>query len=647
MMDDDRYHMLDNFGRDVRFTDAQKRCIDYDGREALVIKGTAGSGKTFMVAARVKDHFSKIRESNSDVRLAVFTYNKSVTDMITNLLDNNGVDLNDKLIHVDTADSYLSQLCSIMDIIPRAKSESDGARWYGGRKQGYKHNKSGYEPIDDDDRVSIVESVMKGLSYNDPSPYYRKDPRFMADEILWMFQNGLVDADDESKYLNMSREGRCKKYSVHLGKEARRKVFKVFVAYNEALMNKRRFEWDRLYAILYRDYMGSLDRSNKFDHVYIDEAQDLTLTKMRLLKELCKGDICVAMDKNQSIYGHRWSFQRDLGFVPKVMSLKVQFRNTRQIDLLSQDLKKADDSLLDSEDIYNVETSGYDGDLPVVVHCRNENSQMEFILDTVEKLQGKETTAILCRDYRYLNAFYQRLKTRVPNVQMFKKDQGFSMFDPGVKLITFYSAKGLGFNNVIIPYFEDGVFPRSSHAVINNLRKRKEGELPDDFNIEAAIADEMEDSRRLAYVGITRAGVRLFITYVGKPSPFLSEFDPEHYLLTDESLNIITDTRIVPVGERHPPVLVDDPNRLETFEQETEEVAAPTNTVAPEDGDVLTSRLVGLELYDRRDRNGTLWVVDGPGVKQRITELESLGFRFKYTAKGSRTTGHRPAYYLE
>lgn len=636
--------MRDNLGRDIRFTDAQKRCIDYDGREALVIKGTAGSGKTFMVATRVKNQFFEIRGSGSKKRLVVFTYNKSLTEMITALLRRNGVDLNDRRIQVVTVDSYISQLCSIKGIVPKADSNYHGT--YGHRGRGYgRQNNDGFNSINDEDRVAIVESVMKELSYNDPSPYYRKDPQFMADEILWMYQNGLVDDDDESKYLAMSREGRCKKYSVHLGKEARKKVFRVFIAYNNALLKKRRFEWDRLYALLYRDHMRSLDRSSKFDYVYIDEAQDLSLTKMRILKELCTEEICVAMDKNQSIYGHRWSFQRDLDFVPKVMNLKVQFRNSRQIDLLSQDLKKADDSLLEKEDIYDVEISGREGDLPHVVRCNSDSSQMEFVLKVVESREEGETTAIICRDYRYLNTYYERLKTRVANVQMFKKNEEFSMFEPGVKLITFYSAKGLGFHNVIIPNFDDGVFPRSSQAVINNLRKRKDGEFPEEFNPEAAIAEEVEDSRRLAYVGITRAGVRLFITYSGKPSPFLSEFDPDHYMLVDEGLNPTTDPRITSMSEGVAQKLVTDADRLETFEQVFEERFESTGTDV-EEGD-LTSMLTGLEVLDRRDVGGTLWVVDGPGVEQRISNLEAAGLRFKFVSKGSRATGHRPAYYLE
>jgi len=61
-----------------------------------------------------------------------------------------------------------------------------------------------------------------------------------------------------------------------------------------------------------------------------------------------------------------------------------------------------------------------------------------------------------------------------------------------VVMMTIHSAKGLEFPCVIIPGFEEGMFPSSRSA---------------------AEADEIEEERRLAYVAITRAKRELFCTY--------------------------------------------------------------------------------------------------------------------------------------
>src|SRR5262245_26441325 len=88
----------------------------------------------------------------------------------------------------------------------------------------------------------------------------------------------------------------------------------------------------------------------------------------------------------------------------------------------------------------------------------------------------------------------------------------------GVTLMTLHSAKGLEFPVVFLTGMEEGVFPHS----------RSLGD-----------ADQLEEERRLCYVGITRAKQRLFLSYalhrriqgygVGEPSRFLLEI-PESEL---------------------------------------------------------------------------------------------------------------------
>jgi len=89
--------------------------------------------------------------------------------------------------------------------------------------------------------------------------------------------------------------------------------------------------------------------------------------------------------------------------------------------------------------------------------------------------------------------------------------------DSSVVLMTLHTAKGLEYPAVFIVGLEDGVFP--------HLRSLGE-------------PDELEEERRLAYVGITRARERLYLsnawsrslfgsTQYNPPSRFLKEI-PEH-----------------------------------------------------------------------------------------------------------------------
>jgi DNA helicase II / ATP-dependent DNA helicase PcrA len=73
--------------------------------------------------------------------------------------------------------------------------------------------------------------------------------------------------------------------------------------------------------------------------------------------------------------------------------------------------------------------------------------------------------------------------------------------EEGVNLLTYHRAKGLEFDAVFLPRLERGEIP---------VRQARTDE-------------QVAEERRLLYVGITRAKRHLFLTWAGRPSPFLDE----------------------------------------------------------------------------------------------------------------------------
>jgi DNA helicase-2/ATP-dependent DNA helicase PcrA len=69
---------------------------------------------------------------------------------------------------------------------------------------------------------------------------------------------------------------------------------------------------------------------------------------------------------------------------------------------------------------------------------------------------------------------------------------------PGVTLATLHAAKGLEWNHLFLIGISDGVLP---------------------------MGNDLNEERRLFYVGVTRAKERIQITYAGKPSLFLAQFN--------------------------------------------------------------------------------------------------------------------------
>ena len=113
-----------------------------------------------------------------------------------------------------------------------------------------------------------------------------------------------------------------------------------------------------------------------------------------------------------------------------------------------------------------------------------------------------------------------------------------------VMLMTLHAAKGLEFDVVFLPCWEEGAFPSQR-------------------TLDEKGASGLEEERRLAYVGITRARKQIFISYAasrrvhglwqsGIPSRFLAELPDEH--LIEETEHGMASGTAKPVTFDHMPI---------------------------------------------------------------------------------------------
>jgi DNA helicase-2/ATP-dependent DNA helicase PcrA len=129
-----------------------------------------------------------------------------------------------------------------------------------------------------------------------------------------------------------------------------------------------------------------------------------------------------------------------------------------------------------------------------------------------------------------------------------------------VSLMTLHGAKGLEFDTVFLPGWEEGVFP--------NQRSLDEGGLK-----------SLEEERRLAYVGLTRARRRAIVSHAANrriyanwqssiPSRFLDEL-PETDVTRSGSAALARDARLAapPVFSSQFPLLARRPKVIEAWEQ--------------------------------------------------------------------------------
>lgn len=114
---------------------------------------------------------------------------------------------------------------------------------------------------------------------------------------------------------------------------------------------------------------------------------------------------------------------------------------------------------------------------------------------------------------------FESLPAFLEHVALVMEVQESSPADDYVSLMTLHGAKGLEFDAVFLPGWEEGLFPSQRTMDENGLAG-------------------LEEERRLAYVGLTRARKKAYISYVGNrrmygnwvsaiPSRFVGELPPE------------------------------------------------------------------------------------------------------------------------
>ena len=139
------------------------------------------------------------------------------------------------------------------------------------------------------------------------------------------------------------------------------------------------------------------------------------------------------------------------------------------------------------------------------------------------------------------------LQIFLEEISLIQDIDNYDSLEDAVTLMTLHSAKGLEFDYVFIAGMEENIFPHSRSLLDN---------------------EELEEERRLCYVGITRARKKIYITYAqqrmlygGATSPIPSRFiddipqelKTEHYSYStemDTTEDILTETTIDDVDVR-------------------------------------------------------------------------------------------------
>ena len=253
-------------------------------------------------------------------------------------------------------------------------------------------------------------------------------------------------------------------------------------------------------------FKNNPDRMPKFEHILVDEYQDVNLMQIELLDLLNAKNLFCVGDPRQSIFGWRGSkIKYILNFEEKypdseIITLSTNYRSSGQIvDLMNKSLESTKLPELRHSSPGHAEIK--------IVNFDSENEEMEFIIAKIMELDApKNEIFVLARTNRLISELSDRMKLR--NIRHIIRtedhNRDIEAARDEVTLATIHSIKGLEAEAVFVMGCSSINFPckASDHPIIELVKF-------DDY-------DREEEERRLFYVALSRAKSRLYITYSGK-----------------------------------------------------------------------------------------------------------------------------------
>jgi superfamily I DNA/RNA helicase len=245
-----------------------------------------------------------------------------------------------------------------------------------------------------------------------------------------------------------------------------------------------------------------------FEHVLVDEYQDVNALQIELLGLLKSENLFVVGDPRQSIFGWRGSdvnyilnFEKDFGDA-EVVHLKRNYRSREGvIEFMNHVIR--DMGLPDLE-------GHLEGEARIrVLDFESEDAERNFVLREIED-EGVPLGDIfvLARTNRMLMELSKVMKER-GIVHFVREDDSaklgaVSKGREGVTLATVHAIKGLEAKKVFVIGANEQNFPckTSDHPAVEMVKN-------DDY-------DREEEERRLFYVAVSRAKEELVVSYSGK-----------------------------------------------------------------------------------------------------------------------------------
>lgn len=317
------------------------------------------------------------------------------------------------------------------------------------------------------------------------------------------------DVRSADQYLKVRRHGRGKP----LLRAQRRPVWAALEDFARTLVARRLWTYETVCATAVDVLQDAQDKP--YRHVIVDEAQDLSPTRWRMLRALTQrapNDVFIAGDTHQRIYDHRVSLS-EVGVEVRGRSsrLNVNYRTTAEILGWSLGILRGEriddmDGSIESIAGCRCEVHGYP---PTLRGARDLGDECDHLAEQIRQWGdggiGLGDIAVAARSNKMVERVADALTTEdVPAFALGKAKPSAAAVSVG----TMHRMKGLEFRCLAVVGVSDGLVPASA-----TVTSRVEDE--------ATHRHDLQRERCLLFVACTRAREQLYVSWHGAPSPFL------------------------------------------------------------------------------------------------------------------------------
>jgi DNA helicase-2/ATP-dependent DNA helicase PcrA len=477
----------------------QNAVIRNDTALVMVIQGVAGSGKTSIALHRIAFLLYRYRETIAAKDILIISPNKVFADYISNVLPELGEEHIPEMVMEELAADLLEhkyQFQTFFDQVSALLTE---------------HHPAFIERIQFKSSFEFLSKLNQYLIHIENSyftvtelrvgqtlvPHALILEKFKAYHRVPVLKRFALVAEDVRAYVREATRRKLSGQEKSTIGEAIPRMFKfnnVLDLYRDfyrwlgkpelfRIDHRQSLEYADVFPLIYlRLRLEGISAYDQVKHLLVDEMQDYTPVQYAVLSRLFRCRKTILGDVSQMVNPYSASSAEAIERVfpqADVVRLYRSYRSTIEITAFAQ-------RITPNPHILPLERHGPE---PVVAHYSSQNEELAAIqqLITTFKTSGSNSLGIICKTLRQAAQAYEVLQA--PGVHLLTANS--TTFKEGVIITTAHLAKGLEFDEVIVPF----VSARNYKTDID---------------------------KSMLYVACTRAMHQLTLTYSGNLTPFLS-----------------------------------------------------------------------------------------------------------------------------